>query len=86
MTGTGGAVYRENSGDPLEEDSEEELNDPDNFTYEELTVLGDVVGTVAAGLKEDELARLPLALYRESRSSVDTTDPCVHMWKFVDMT
>lgn len=58
---------------------EEEVNgedtiDPDTLTYEELTTLGEMAGTVAAGLTDEQLQKLPRKQYTQIRN---LDDPCV---------
>ena len=43
--------------------------DPDDLSYEELTALGEVVGTVATGLSAAQLAALPRSTYDAARSA-----------------
>jgi E3 ubiquitin-protein ligase BIG BROTHER-like protein len=53
--------------------------DPENLTYEELTTLGDLAGTVSCGLTEEQVGRLVHSTYGElveaDRGRGD--DPCV---------
>ena len=51
--------------------------DPDDFTYEELTALGDAVGTVSAGLEKEKLAALPISKFREICKRDGVHDPYV---------
>ncbi len=43
--------------------------DPDAMSYEELTALGEVVGTVATGLTQAQLDVLPVKTYAEVKNS-----------------
>ena len=56
--------------------------DPDNLTYEELTTLGDLAGTVACGLTEEQVARLVHATFGElgeggQGGNRNDRDPCI---------
>jgi len=57
--------------------SSEDIRDPDDFTYEELTALGDAVGTVSAGLEEEKLSALPTVKFRELCKEDGVHDPYV---------
>lgn len=48
--------------------------DPDTLTYEELTTLGEMAGTVAAGLSIEQIEKLPQKKYGDV---MDHDDPCV---------
>lgn len=50
----------------LEHEGEEE------YTYEELTVLGEVVGTVSRGLSTADMASLPIMTWRAAAASAST--------------
>lgn len=60
-----------NSGDDQEEgggvdsDSDDDIPDPDSMSYEELTALGEVAGTVSTGLTQDQIDSLPVMKYVE---------------------
>lgn len=60
-----------------EEEDEEDAIDPDDLTYEELTVLGEVAGTVAAGLTEKQLNALNRIQYKEFTRENNHNDPYV---------
>ena len=60
-----------------EEEEEEDAIDPDDFTYEELTVLGEVAGTVAAGLTEKQLNALNRIQYKEFTRENNHNNPYV---------
>ncbi len=64
-----------------EEEEEDDAIDPDDLTYEELTVLGEVAGTVAAGLTEKQLSALRRTQYREFTRDNDDSDPYVEMMR-----
>jgi E3 ubiquitin-protein ligase BIG BROTHER-like protein len=57
--------------------SSEDIMDPDDFTYEELTALGDAVGTVSAGLEKEKLSALPIRTFREICKRDGVHDPCI---------
>lgn len=61
-------------GGILMEEVEEDAIDPDTLTYEELTTLGEMAGTVAAGLGEEQLKKLHQKQYAEVEGH---DDPCV---------
>jgi hypothetical protein len=63
--------------DEEEEEEEEDAIDPDDLTYEELTVLGEVAGTVAAGLTEKQLNALNRTQYKEFTRENNHSDPYV---------
>ena len=46
-------------------DSDEDIPDPDSMSYEELTALGEVVGTVSTGLTQAQIDSLPIMKYVE---------------------
>jgi E3 ubiquitin-protein ligase BIG BROTHER-like protein len=46
-------------------DSDDDIPDPDSMSYEELTALGEVVGTVSTGLTQDQIDSLPVMKYLE---------------------
>jgi hypothetical protein len=48
--------------------------DPDELTYEELTTLGEVAGTVATGLTAEQMEKMPRKLYQDIQP---LEDPCV---------
>jgi E3 ubiquitin-protein ligase BIG BROTHER-like protein len=50
--------------DDNDADNEEGV-DPDNLSYEELSALGDAVGTVDAGVSQADVASLPVVLYAQ---------------------
>ncbi|KAG7673122.1 hypothetical protein Ndes2526B_g05303 [Nannochloris sp. 'desiccata'] len=57
-----------NSGDEDgggEIDSDDDIPDPDSMSYEELTALGEVVGTVSTGLTQAQIDSLPVMKYLE---------------------
>ncbi|GAB4819822.1 hypothetical protein N2152v2_006868 [Parachlorella kessleri] len=62
---------------PNEEDEDEEFEDdpvdPDSMTYEELTALGEAVGTVSKGITAEQIAALPVRRYGEV---VDSAAAC----------
>ncbi|KAL5662104.1 hypothetical protein ACJX0J_029229, partial [Zea mays] len=76
-----------------EEDYEEELElslveheedheawqevDPDEYSYEELVALGEVVGTENRGLSADTLASLPSVTYKLQHVQDGNTEQCV---------
>lgn len=62
----------------MEEGSEEddEALDPDDLSYEELTALGEVVGTVATGLTAEQLAALPRCPYAAKAPSPGRPAAC----------
>jgi hypothetical protein len=49
--------------------------DPDSLTYEELTTLGDMAGTVACGLTEEQLAKLTRGAH--GKLATLNGDPCI---------
>eukprot|EP00890_Picochlorum_soloecismus_P001267 jgi/Picsp_1/2140/NSC_05605-R1_zinc finger len=57
--------------------SSEDIRDPDDFTYEELTALGDAVGTVSAGLDKTKILALPTGKFREICQKDGVHDPYV---------
>lgn len=59
-----------------EEDSEDDLPDTDAMSYEELTALGEVVGTVATGLTQAQIDALPVMKYSQvaAAAAVDGDD------------
>ncbi|KAH8503021.1 hypothetical protein H0E87_014368, partial [Populus deltoides] len=70
-----------------EEDSEEDLGDnsqetweevdPDELSYEELLALGEVVGTESRGLSADIIDSLPSINYKAGSSQNGSNDSCV---------
>ncbi|KAG8087729.1 hypothetical protein GUJ93_ZPchr0010g10666 [Zizania palustris] len=69
-----------------EEDAEEDGNDPqdawedvdpDEYSYEELVALGEVVGTESRGLSADTLASLPSITYRTQDNQDGNMEQCV---------
>ncbi|KAG8048197.1 hypothetical protein GUJ93_ZPchr0008g12906 [Zizania palustris] len=72
--------------DDVEEEDEEDGNDaqdawedvdPDEYSYEELVALGDVVGTGSRGLSADTLASLPSITYRAQDKQDGNMERCV---------
>lgn len=63
--------HGENSQDTWEE------VDPDEFSYEELLALGDVVGTESRGLSADTIASLPSTNYKSQNNEETEADSCV---------
>ena len=64
--GRGGGTDMDASGDAEEGNgmiSPNDEHDPDDLTYEELTTLGDLAGTVACGLTEEQMDRLEQSTY-----------------------
>uniref|UniRef100_A0A0E0LXP4 RING-type domain-containing protein n=1 Tax=Oryza punctata TaxID=4537 RepID=A0A0E0LXP4_ORYPU len=51
--------------------------DPDEYSYEELVALGEVVGTESRGLSADTLASLPSITYRAQDKQDGNTEQCV---------
>nr|CAD1830465.1 unnamed protein product [Ananas comosus var. bracteatus] len=51
--------------------------DPEEYTYEELIALGDVVGTESRGLSADTIASLPSANYKAQNVQDGNTEQCV---------
>lgn len=51
--------------------------DPDEFSYEELLALGEVVGTESRGLSADDIASLPSFSYETEKNADASCDPCV---------
>ncbi len=53
--------------------------DPENLTYEELTTLGDLAGTVSCGMTEEQVGRLVHSTYGEliEADGRRADDPCV---------
>ncbi|KAE8670089.1 E3 ubiquitin ligase BIG BROTHER-related [Hibiscus syriacus] len=58
------------------QDTWEEV-DPDEFSYEELLALGEVVGTESRGLSADSLASLPSITYKAGSSQIGSNESCV---------
>jgi len=56
------AAPDEEDGDIGDDDGDDAV-DPDALSYEELTALGEVVGTVACGLSAEQLAALPRSTF-----------------------
>jgi E3 ubiquitin-protein ligase BIG BROTHER-like protein len=48
-----------------EMESDDDIPDPDSMSYEELTALGEVVGTVSTGLTQAQIDSLPVVKYVE---------------------
>ncbi|KAG8048194.1 hypothetical protein GUJ93_ZPchr0008g12660 [Zizania palustris] len=72
--------------DDVEEEYEEDGDDaqdawedvdPDEYSYEELVALGDVVGTGSRGLSADTLASLPSITYRAQDKQDGNMERCV---------
>ena len=61
------------AGDPAEGgDADSEGGpDPDAMSYEELTALGEVVGTVSTGLTKAQLEALPVKVYAQCRAGAE---------------
>lgn len=59
-------------------DGDAAVVDPDNMTYEELTALGNVVGTVAAGLTKDQMAKIPVKPFNSVQR--EENDPYVYLY------
>lgn len=74
MAMAGLTVPNMDNGQERQEAADEEAIDPDTLTYEELTTLGEMAGTVAAGISEEQLKKLPVKLYGEVEGH---DDPCV---------
>ncbi|KAK3132820.1 hypothetical protein QOZ80_6AG0528190 [Eleusine coracana subsp. coracana] len=51
--------------------------DPDEYSYEELVALGEVVGTESRGLSADTLASLPSVTYKTKDVQDGNTEQCV---------
>uniref|UniRef100_A0ACD5XUY1 Uncharacterized protein n=1 Tax=Avena sativa TaxID=4498 RepID=A0ACD5XUY1_AVESA len=51
--------------------------DPDEYSYEELVALGEVVGTESRGLSADTLASLPSVTYKTKDMQDGNTEQCV---------
>ncbi|XP_062194238.1 E3 ubiquitin ligase BIG BROTHER-related-like [Phragmites australis] len=51
--------------------------DPDEYSYEELVALGEVVGTESRGLSADTLASLPSVTYKTQDVQDGNTEQCV---------
>ncbi|VAI35103.1 unnamed protein product [Triticum turgidum subsp. durum] len=58
------------------QDSWQEV-DPDEYSYEELVALGEVVGTESRGLSADTLASLPSVTYKTKDMQDGNTEQCV---------
>ncbi|KAJ6836796.1 E3 ubiquitin ligase BIG BROTHER-related [Iris pallida] len=58
------------------QDARQEV-DPDELSYEELIVLGDVVGTESRGLSADTIASLPSINYKGQDVQDENSDKCV---------
>ncbi|XP_073100503.1 E3 ubiquitin ligase BIG BROTHER-related isoform X1 [Elaeis guineensis] len=58
------------------QDAWEEV-DPDDYSYEELVALGEVVGTENRGLSADTIASLPSVNYEAGSAQDGNTDQCV---------
>ncbi|CAM0952674.1 unnamed protein product [Alopecurus aequalis] len=58
------------------QDSWQEV-DPDEYSYEELVALGEVVGTESRGLSADTLASLPSVTYKTKDVQDGNTEQCV---------
>ncbi|KAL6646298.1 hypothetical protein ACP70R_017906 [Stipagrostis hirtigluma subsp. patula] len=74
---------------PMEEDDEEEEEEdgdaqdawedvePDEYSYEELLALGEVVGTESKGLSADTIASLPAVTYQAQEKQDGNMEQCV---------
>ena len=62
--------------DPAHEQGLDQDPDPDDLTYEELTTLGDLAGTVACGLTDEQMGRLVRSTYASSARK-HGGDPCI---------
>ncbi|KAJ8460259.1 hypothetical protein OPV22_033185 [Ensete ventricosum] len=51
--------------------------DPDEFTYEELVALGEVVGTESRGLSANTIAALPSVSYKAENVQDDNAEQCI---------
>lgn len=78
------AMEQDDAGD--EEDDEDaqvhtqgawEDVDPDEYSYEELIALGEVVGTESKGLAADTIASLPWVTYQAQDKQDDNMEQCV---------
>ncbi|KAL4441836.1 hypothetical protein ABPG77_003752 [Micractinium sp. CCAP 211/92] len=71
--GTGGAAVEGEEGEGAAQEGEGYVTDddvdPDELTYEELTALGEAVGTVSRGLAQADIDALPQAQYFEVASA-----------------
>jgi Ring finger domain len=62
---SGGEVHNHNDDEGGVDDSDDDIPDPDMMSYEELTMLGEVAGTVATGLTQNQIDTLPVVKYVE---------------------
>ncbi|WOL17235.1 E3 ubiquitin-protein ligase [Canna indica] len=51
--------------------------DPDEYSYEELVALGEIVGTESRGLSSDTIAALPSVNYKAENVQDDNVEQCV---------
>ncbi|XP_064979783.1 E3 ubiquitin ligase BIG BROTHER-related-like [Musa acuminata AAA Group] len=51
--------------------------DPDEFMYEELVALGEVVGTESRGLSADTISALPSVIYKAESVQDDNPEQCI---------
>ncbi|CAL9754991.1 unnamed protein product [Musa acuminata subsp. burmannicoides] len=51
--------------------------DPDEYSYEELIALGEVVGTESRGLSADTIAALPSVIYKAENAQDGSAEQCV---------
>ncbi|KAJ1269536.1 hypothetical protein BS78_07G219000 [Paspalum vaginatum] len=84
LAGIGGPMEQDEEGDE-DEDEEDgddpqdawEDVDPDEYSYEELIALGEVVGTESKGLSADTIASLPSVTYQAQDKQDGNMEQCV---------
>ncbi|CAL9129384.1 Zinc finger, C3HC4 type (RING finger) [Musa troglodytarum] len=57
--------------------SQDAWQDPDEFMYEELVALGEVVGTESRGLSSDTISALPSVSYKAENVQDDNAEQCI---------
>ncbi|CAO2183964.1 unnamed protein product [Urochloa humidicola] len=86
LAGIGDWRAMEQDGDEEVEEEEEDGEDPqdqwedvdpDEYSYEELIALGEVVGTESKGLSADTIASLPLLTYQAQDKQEGNMEQCV---------
>jgi E3 ubiquitin-protein ligase BIG BROTHER and related proteins len=72
----GVALVEDNDSDGMDDmDNDDDEVHVDNMSYEQLTALGEVVGTVAVGLSEEQIAALPRVKYATA-SKLTSRESC----------
>ncbi|OEL28958.1 E3 ubiquitin ligase BIG BROTHER-related [Dichanthelium oligosanthes] len=70
-------VEEEDDGDGDDQQDAWEDVDPDEYSYEELIALGEVVGTESKGLSADTIASLPSVTYQAQDKQEGNMEQCV---------